>query len=241
MSKIVVFKLEDVPDEYKTKDDKIAYLKGEIKEAAEAFNEEGKASVESAVRLGCMLNVLKELVKGQKKKSWGKYCKEKLTSVNKRTGQRCMTLARSLGPMLEKSAKLSWAGQTRLLELAKLSKKLDKDVGDFLQEREVSLDFNHKKVKQVKAFNDQIDKLLDEFNPPKGKKEKGLKATVLRMKKEAVTWTSKLKASEDDEGLLDGIEPKAIDKTIRKFEKLLKQLSKAKKRITGEDSDREAA
>ena len=64
------------------------------------------------------------------------------------------------------------------------------------------------------------------------------KATI---KKEAVTWTSKLKASKDDEGLLDGIEPEAFDETINEVEKLLKHLKRAKERITGEDSDREAA
>jgi len=152
-----------------------------------------------------------------------------------------MALARSLGPILEKYDTLSWAGQTRLLQLAKLAKKRGEDVGDLLEDHQVSLDFNPKKWKQVKAFHDEIDKLLKEVKPPEGKKEKGLKATVLRMKKEAATWTSKLKASKDDEGLLDGIEPEAIDETIDEFEKLLKQLNKAKKRITGEDSDREAA
>lgn len=241
MAKDVFFKLEDVPDEHKTEEQQITYLQKEIKETAKDFNKEGKASVESAVRLGCMLNVLKELVNGQEKGSWEKYRDSELTFVNKRTGQRCMSLARSLGSILEKSAKLSWAGKTRLLQLAKLAKKLGKDVEDLLEENEVSLDFDHKKWKQVKAFHDEIDNLLDEVKPPQGKKEKGLKATVLRMKKEAATWTSKLKASKDDEGLLDGIEPEAIDETIDEFEKLLKQLERAKERITGEDSDREAA
>ena len=241
MAKEVVFSLSDISDEHGTKEEQINYLQKEIKEAAKDFNKEGKASVESAVRLGSMLNVLKDLVKGQKKGSWEKYRDSELTSVNKRTGQRCMYLARSLGPILEKSAKLSWAGKTRLLELAKLGKKLGKNVEDLLEDHQVSLDFDHKKVKKVKAFHDQIDKLLEEVKPPKGKKEKGLKATVLRMKKEAATWTSKLKASKDDEGLLDGIEPEAIDETIDEFEKLLKQLKRAKERIPGEDSDREAA
>jgi hypothetical protein len=241
MAKDVVFKLEDVPDEHETEEQQITYLQGEIKETAKDFNKEGKAAVESAVRLGCMLNVLKELVNGQKKGSWEKYRDTELTYVNKRTGQRCMALARSLGPVLEKSAKLSWAGKTRLLKLAKLAKKLGKDVGDLLEDSEVALDFDHKKVKKVKAFHDQIDKLLKEVKAPKEKKEKGLKATVLRMKKAATTWAEDLKASKSDGDLLDGIKPETIQETIHKFEKLLNQLSKAKKRITGEDSDREAA
>lgn len=241
MANDVVFKLEDVPDEHKTEEQQITYLQGEIKETAKDFNKEGKASVESAVRLGSMLNVLKDLVNGQKSGTWEKYRDSELTFVNKRTGQRCMSLARSLGPILEKSAKLSWAGKTRLLQLAKLAKKLGKDVEDLLEENEVSLDFDHKKWKQVKSFHDEIDNLLDEVKPPQGKKEKGLKATVLRMKKAATTWSEDLKASKSDSDLLDGIEPEAIDETIDEVKELLKQLKRAKERITGEDSDREAA
>ncbi len=242
MSKdVVVFSVSDIPEEHSTTEEQINYLQGEIKEVAKAFNKEGKASVESAVRLGSMLNEMKGLVNGQKKGSWEKYRDSELTFVNKRTGQRCMSLARSLGPILKKSAKLSWAGKTRLLQLAKLAKKFGKDVEDLLEENEVSIDFDHKKWKQVKAFHDEIDNLLDEVKPPKGKKEKGLKATVLRMKKAATTWSEDLKASKSDSDLLDGIEPEAIDETIDVVEKLLKQLKRAKERITGEDSDREAA
>jgi hypothetical protein len=237
----MIFALENIPQEFASTEEKLKFVKTEIKETAKVFNKNGKVSVESAVRLGSLLNVQKGLVNGQEKGSWEKYRETKLTSVNKRTAQRCMALARSLGPVLQKSAKLSWAGQTRLLLLAKLAKRLGNEVAELLDDHEVSLDFDHKKVKQVKAFHDQIDQLLDEVKPQKEKKKKGLKATILRMKKSATTWAAELEASSSDSELLDGVKPETIHKAIKKVGKLLKQLQRAETRITAEDSDREAA
>ena len=78
MSKDVLFRLTDIPKEHATDEEMIKFLREQIKKTTRTFNADGKASVENSVRLGSMLNLLKELVNGLKKKSWNPYLKEKV-------------------------------------------------------------------------------------------------------------------------------------------------------------------
>ena len=150
-----------------------------------------------------------------------------------------MNLAKNLGSVLEENSKLSWAGQTRLLQLARLAKAKGASVESLLRKNEVFLDFDPKNSKEIKKFHDEIENLTKEVKPVK--KEKSIKQTILQMKKVVGNCATELKTAKDDSDFLNGIKPGTIQKAIKKVEKLLKQLQKAEKLIAGREADREAA
>jgi hypothetical protein len=234
-------------DEFGTAEKKIDHLKGEIKETTKLFNKAGKASVETAVRLGSMLIILKELVKGQKKKNWEKYL-DSNSPVNKRTAQRCMNLAKTLGDVLQKNVKLSWAGKTRLLELARLAKSQETTVESLLDENNIDLDFNSKKLKEVKAFNYQVDSLIGALKPKKKSKkgkgkqeEKGSANPILELEEVVQTCSSLLEEKKSRKNLLSGLTSAGIEEIVGKVKNLLKQLKSAKEQMPDEETLEEAA
>jgi hypothetical protein len=245
MAKGVVVCLEDLED-FGTTEEKIEHLHSEIKETTKLFNKEGKASVESAVRLGSMLIILKELVNSQEKKSWQTYLSNK-SPVNLRTAQRCMKLARALGGILQKNAKLSWAGKSRLEGLARLVSREKTTVEALFDQSNISLDFNPKKVKEVKEFNQKIDTLIDGNKPEKKPKKKtksdgeGTGNPISQLEEVVETCSSQLEKKKSREKLLYGLTSEGIDDIIGKVKTLLKKLKSAKEQISDEDTLEEAA
>jgi len=152
-----MFTIDSIPDDLVENDDKEQFIKKKIEKKYSELNKLAKTATELEIKLGQMLNTLKEVVRKDGKK-WKRYVAKNFPYMSIRTVQRWMKLAKAVD--IESHPSLAYVGQTRLLTLANLAKRNKVEVDAFLKDGGVSLNFKKKKKADVGKFRNKVDALI---------------------------------------------------------------------------------
>jgi hypothetical protein len=230
------FTLEELPEGLGSKKEKEKYIQKEIKKAVKEFNLNGKSSTELEYRIGSMFIVLKKVVK-KDGDEWETYREDKFPYLNKRTVQRYMRLANKYD--LHTYPMLSFAGQTRLLDLLSIVPKKE-SIADFLNDNGIGINREPKHPNEVTNFKNKIDDLI------KSKKEENKKprppsvsASLNRIKDTTKKYDEVYKLAKEDNDLLKPVSLSELKQTIELVENLLKQLKRHRKQVAGKSSEPE--
>jgi hypothetical protein len=221
------FSVDDIPKECKDNKTKAKYVRKQIEKACKKLDGAEKTATEIQCKIGSMFVVLKGVL-NKKKHVWPEYIKDKFPYINIRTVQRYMKLAKSYDS--ESSKTLAVAGQTRLLSLANKAKQEEQDVGDFLEDKKIDLDFDSEDPTAVSEFREKIDEVLNKKKP--AKKDKTLDQFVSKLTSAADVCFKELEsAKKDDKKQFKHLKADSVDESIDMLKKVLKQLEKVRQSI----------
>jgi hypothetical protein len=159
--------IDNIPKDLVKDDEKTQFIEKEISEMYCEFNKQVKTTTELELKIGQMLNTLKQVVKNNGM-TWKEYKENNLSYINIITIQCWMKLAKVVD--IESYPNLAYAGRNRLLTLARVAKKNNSEIHSFLKKKRISPNFRTTKKDAVRIFRDKVDALIEkQYRKKKGK------------------------------------------------------------------------
>jgi hypothetical protein len=204
----------DIPDDYETDDEKLDYLVKDIKKMCSSLiGKEGKAT-EYKIKIGRRLIALQKILK-KEKVTFHSYIKKELPYVT-RSAQRWMRMAKEVD--IDECPNLTCLGDTRLLALSTITKGKE-PIHEYLEDNDISTDFDADEVKEVHKFREEVQALINENYD---KSDRSVKKTLSDLQKSLHTYVTKIQSIQQSD--LDDNDTQTIQKTIEDAEALIENL-----------------